>query len=207
MGGVGGADVGATSRVALPRALPAPGRSTGGAVDLLGLRLPVQFIGGTLLDGVTTVTPSVRYLAFRAWLIHRYGQTGRADSWQAFTDFAARIAFFDGEECKLDYGPQDGFHGSRRMARRFSQEGRAGNVRGVIVADMVGDEDLRVALELMSYLRLHHQVAQVRGGLVPDNQVAPRDLTDRQRRDLKDAFAVVRHAQQQLSTRLSSGFV
>jgi hypothetical protein len=62
-----------------------------GGLDLLGLRLPVQFIGGTLLDGVTTVTPSVRYLAFRAWLIHRYGQTGRADSWQAFTDFAARI--------------------------------------------------------------------------------------------------------------------
>lgn len=56
------------------------------------------------------------------------------------------FAFFDGEECKLDYGPQDGFHGSRRMARRFSREGRAGNVRGVIVADMVGDEDLRVAL-------------------------------------------------------------
>jgi len=62
-----------------------------GGLDLLGLRLPVQFIGGTLLDGVTTVTPSVRYLAFRAWLIHRYGQTGGADSWQAFTDFAARI--------------------------------------------------------------------------------------------------------------------
>ncbi len=62
-----------------------------GGLDLLGLRLPVQFIGGTLLDGVTTVTPSVRYLAFRAWLIHRYGQTGRTDNWQAFTDFAARI--------------------------------------------------------------------------------------------------------------------
>jgi hypothetical protein len=62
-----------------------------GGLDLLGLRLPAQFIGGTLLDGVTTVTPSVRYLAFRAWLIHRYGQTGGADSWQTFTDFAARI--------------------------------------------------------------------------------------------------------------------
>ena len=48
-------------------------------------------VSNILLDGVTTVTPSVRYLAFRAWLIHRYGQTGRADSWQAFTDFAARI--------------------------------------------------------------------------------------------------------------------
>jgi hypothetical protein len=67
------------------------GAAITGGLDLLGLRLPVQFIGGALLDGVTTVTPSVRYLAFRAWLIHRYGQTGRADSWQAFTDFAARI--------------------------------------------------------------------------------------------------------------------
>jgi len=62
-----------------------------GGLDLLGLRLPVQFIGGTLLDGVTTVTPSVRYLAFRAWLVHRYGQTGQADDWQTYTDFAARI--------------------------------------------------------------------------------------------------------------------
>ena len=31
-------------------------------LDLLGLRLPVQTIGGSLLDGVTTVTPSVRYI-------------------------------------------------------------------------------------------------------------------------------------------------
>lgn len=62
-----------------------------GGLDLLGLRLPVQFIGGTLLDGVTTVTPSVRYLAFRAWLIHRYGQSGQPDRWQDFTNFAARI--------------------------------------------------------------------------------------------------------------------
>ena len=43
-------------------------------LDLLGLRLPVQTIGGSLLDGVTTVTPSVRYLGFRAWLIYRYGE-------------------------------------------------------------------------------------------------------------------------------------
>lgn len=62
-----------------------------GGLDLLGLRLPVQFIGGTLLDGVTTVTPSVRYLAFRAWLIHRYGQRGGGGNWQTFTDFAARV--------------------------------------------------------------------------------------------------------------------
>ena len=62
-----------------------------GGLDLLGLRLPVQTIGRSLLDGVNTGTPSVRYLAFRAWLIHRYGQSGKPDSWQVFEAFAARI--------------------------------------------------------------------------------------------------------------------
>lgn len=82
--------------MAVPQNLQPPDWIHSGAqitsgLDLLGLRLPVQSIGGTLLDGVTTVTPSVRYLAFRAWLIHRYGQTGQADDWQTYTDFAARI--------------------------------------------------------------------------------------------------------------------
>ncbi len=67
------------------------GATITGGLDLLGLRLPVQTIGGSLLDGVTTVTPSVRYLALRAWLIYRYGQRGGADSWLKFNDFAARI--------------------------------------------------------------------------------------------------------------------
>jgi hypothetical protein len=67
-------------------------------LDLLGLRLPVQTIGGSLLDGVTTVTPSVRYLAFRAWLIYRYGESHLPDSWQNFTDRAAHI------ECALVLG-------------------------------------------------------------------------------------------------------
>ena len=58
-------------------------------LDLLGLRLPVQTIGGLLLDGVTTVTPSVRYIAIRAWLIYRYGESHFPDSWRQFTDFAS----------------------------------------------------------------------------------------------------------------------
>jgi hypothetical protein len=58
-------------------------------LDLLGLRLPVQTIGGSLLDGVTTVTPSVRYIAIRAWLIYRYGESHFPDSWQQFTEFSA----------------------------------------------------------------------------------------------------------------------
>lgn len=67
------------------------GAEIAGGIDLLGLRSPVQFIGNALLDGVTTVTPSVRYLAFRAWLIHSYGQTGGPDSLNSFIDFAARV--------------------------------------------------------------------------------------------------------------------
>ncbi len=82
--------------MAIATALSAPtwidsGAKIAGGLDLLGLRLPVQTIGGTLLDGITTVTPSVRYLGLRAWLIHRYGQCGGADSWQAFTEYAARV--------------------------------------------------------------------------------------------------------------------
>jgi CBS domain-containing protein len=66
--------------------------------------------------------------------------------------------------------------------------------------------DLRDALELMAYRRLHHQVVQVRAGARPDNHIAPADLTDRQRRHLKDAFAIVRSAQQRMAARLAPGF-
>jgi CBS domain-containing protein len=66
--------------------------------------------------------------------------------------------------------------------------------------------DLRDALELMNYRRLRHQVDQLRAGRRPDNRIAPRDLTDRQRRHLRDAFAIVRAAQHQTEHRLGPGF-
>ena len=49
-------------QMAVPDSLQAPswinsGATVTGGLDLLGLRLPVQTIGGSLLDGVTTVTP------------------------------------------------------------------------------------------------------------------------------------------------------
>ena len=43
-------------------------------LDLLGLRQPVQAIGGKLLDGITSVTPNIRYLSVICWLIHRYAE-------------------------------------------------------------------------------------------------------------------------------------
>lgn len=66
--------------------------------------------------------------------------------------------------------------------------------------------ELSDALELMSYVRLHHQAAQVRAGRQPDNNVAPANLTQRQRRHLRDAFEIVRTAKQHLADRLLPGF-
>ena len=60
--------------------------------------------------------------------------------------FNTLLAFFDGEECQNQYGPQDGLHGSRRLAAALQRDGRARQVRAVIILDMVGDRDLSITL-------------------------------------------------------------
>ena len=60
-------------------------------LDLLGLRLPVQTIGGSLFNGVTTITPRIRILSIRAWLIKAFSESGLPDSSSALDDFVARI--------------------------------------------------------------------------------------------------------------------
>ena len=57
-----------------------------------------------------------------------------------------RLAFFDGEECVVHYGPHDGFHGSKHMAKTLVENGQAPKVRAVIILDMVGHEDLTITL-------------------------------------------------------------
>jgi hypothetical protein len=79
--------------MAIAKTIEAPewvdsGSQLTGGLDLLGLRNPVQTIGGALIDGVTTVSPAIRYIGLRAWLIHRYAESRRPDSWREFTNFA-----------------------------------------------------------------------------------------------------------------------
>jgi Zn-dependent M28 family amino/carboxypeptidase len=57
-----------------------------------------------------------------------------------------QFAFVDGEECMERYSPRDGLHGSRRLASRLRSSSRAKYVTAVIVVDMIGDADLRVAI-------------------------------------------------------------
>ena len=71
-------------------------------------------------------------LAMAEWLSRRPRGLGLA------------FAFLDGEECLHAYGPQDGLHGSRKLARQMRQ--RNVPVRAVILLDMVGDQDLRFTL-------------------------------------------------------------
>ena len=82
--------------LALEKRMPDPEWVNSGAnpvhgLDLLGLRLPVQALGNALFNGVTTITPSVRYLSVLCWTIHVYGNARRPDSWEDFTEFAARV--------------------------------------------------------------------------------------------------------------------
>jgi len=57
-------------------------------LDLLGLRAPVQRIGNQLFNGVTTVTPKVRYLSVLAWIVWRYSEARLPNSWKSFIAFA-----------------------------------------------------------------------------------------------------------------------
>jgi len=64
------------------------------------------------------------------------------------------VAFFDGEECRSQYGPADGLHGSRRLARQILEGGGADLVEAVILLDMVGDKDLNITLPRNSSQKL-----------------------------------------------------
>jgi len=48
----------------------------------------VQRIGNQLFDGVTTVTPKVRYLSVLAWIVWRYSEARLPNSWKSFISFA-----------------------------------------------------------------------------------------------------------------------
>ncbi|KMJ95066.1 MULTISPECIES: hypothetical protein [Bradyrhizobium] len=58
-------------------------------LDLLGLRAPVQAIGNDLFDGVTTVTPKLRYMSLISWMIWRYAQARLPEKRSSFVEFAA----------------------------------------------------------------------------------------------------------------------
>lgn len=74
----------------------------------------------------------------------------------------------------------------------------------VIKADILPSErgtDLRDALEFISMVRIRHQALDIEAGNDPDNNIEPDNISDFERRNLKEAFMVLSNAQRFLKFR------
>lgn len=78
---------------------------------------------------------------------------------------------------------------------RLLAAGRAGALDPAIAASLVD------ALEFISHVRLAHQSRQAAAGVTPDSRLRPSELTPFEQRTLREAFHVVRAAQQALAQR------
>lgn len=68
------------------------------------------------------------------------------------------LAFFDGEEALVEWGPDDGLYGSTHLVDRWVDTGEAKRVAAVFVLDMVGDRSLRISDDLNSHPQLRSLV-------------------------------------------------
>ncbi|MGO1246767.1 MAG: DUF294 nucleotidyltransferase-like domain-containing protein [Oceanisphaera sp.] len=55
--------------------------------------------------------------------------------------------------------------------------------------------DLRDAMEFIAMVRIRHQALDIEAGNEPDNNIEPENLSDFERRNLKDAFLILSNAQ------------
>ncbi|MCC4263139.1 putative nucleotidyltransferase substrate binding domain-containing protein [Oceanimonas baumannii] len=65
--------------------------------------------------------------------------------------------------------------------------------------------DLRDAMEFIATVRIRHQAMDVEAGREPDNNIEPENLSDFERRNLKDAFQILSQAQKFLKFRYQPG--
>ncbi|KAA0010093.1 cyclic nucleotide-binding/CBS domain-containing protein [Billgrantia pellis] len=72
--------------------------------------------------------------------------------------------------------------------------------RTQLLAPGAGDK-LRYAMELLSMVRIRHQVYDIQHEHTPDNNIEPENVADSERHHLKDAFQVLSHAQKFLKYR------
>ena len=66
-------------------------------------------------------------------------------------------------------------------------------------------QDLRDALEFISMVRIRHQALDLEAGREPDNDIEPENLSDFERKNLKDAFQILSNAQKFLKYRYQPG--
>lgn len=64
------------------------------------------------------------------------------------------LAFFDGEEALVEWGPDDSLYGSTHLVDSWVDTGLARKVSAAFILDMVGDRNLRVTDEINSHPQL-----------------------------------------------------
>ena len=74
---------------------------------------------------------------------------------------------------------------------------RRGGTSGALSPEKAAD--LADAFEFITYVRLRHQVRQLKDGETPDNHVPPSTLSSFERRHLREAFAIIRSMQKTLA--------
>ena len=66
---------------------------------------------------------------------------------QRKNNFTYWVVFFDGEEALKEWSPSDSLYGSRHLAEKLSHEGTLGQIKALILVDMVGDQHLNILRE------------------------------------------------------------
>jgi len=60
-------------------------------LDLLGLRNVAQTISNYCLNGITTISPQIRYLGIRSWILQIYANCNFPDHYSAFLKFGSKL--------------------------------------------------------------------------------------------------------------------
>ena len=61
--------------------------------------------------------------------------------------FTCWLVFFDGEEALKQWSPSDSLYGSRHLAEKLLREGKLGQIKALILVDMVADRHLNILRE------------------------------------------------------------
>ena len=56
------------------------------------------------------------------------------------------FVFFDGEEAREEYGPEDGLTGSRFFVEQLKADNRTKWIKAMVLFDMIGDRDLNITI-------------------------------------------------------------
>ncbi len=88
------------------------------------------------------------------------------------------------------------------LSKGLTQVNTMARLKAAATASALTEEnaqDLADAFEFITYMRLRHQVRQLRAGLKPDSHIRPAELSAFEKRHLREAFQIIRKMQSALA--------